>query len=155
MNAFESHDDRDTASTVTASGEKPVCSVRCATELLFRRYLALLCSLPGYCRESASGRDPQTSLANLTWMCRTGIEQIDTFPLDKLSRWLGFIQGVLAMRGLVTVDGERDFSRPLFHAAYAAEGTLIPATRSMFDDQALGIDPDVDPAAGREDERRT
>lgn len=40
--------------------------------------------------------------------CRDGL------PLLKLSRWLGYIQGVLIERGYTTVDAERDWTRPLF-----------------------------------------
>lgn len=42
-------------------------------------------------------------------------------PIDKISRWLGFLQADLIHKGIMTVDGERDFSRPLFHEAYNIE----------------------------------
>ncbi len=35
-------------------------------------------------------------------------------PLVKLSRWLGYVQGVLIERGKTTVQVERDWTRPLF-----------------------------------------
>lgn len=35
-------------------------------------------------------------------------------PLVKLSRWLGYVQGVLIERGVTTVEIERDWTRPLF-----------------------------------------
>lgn len=38
------------------------------------------------------------------------------YPLDKLHRWLGFIQGVLAMKGVICVEAERNFTRPLLHS---------------------------------------
>src|SRR5690606_15385660 len=97
-------------------------TVRRANALLFERYLAIIGE-----RESEDG--DETSLANLAWMCRTALAGIETLPIDKINRWLGFVQGVLAIRGLITVQGERDFSRPLFHAAYHNEGTAAPATR--------------------------
>ncbi len=102
------------------SGEAP-STVREATSLLFARYLARL--------EAAglSGGD-ETSTENLAWMCRTAMAGADTLPLDKLSRWLGFVQGVMAARGQLSVPEEREVSRPLFHAAYAAEGILRPPT---------------------------
>lgn len=59
-------------------------------------------------------------------LCKEAIEKYDSLPIDKLSRWLGYIQGVLIERGLTTVQRERDFSRPLFHKAYAKEGIKIP-----------------------------
>jgi len=106
-------------------------SVRQATAALFRRYAALLEGAA----DDAPPPDPLAGADNLRWMCRTALENIDTYPVDKLSRWLGYVQGVLTMRGAVTVNGERNFSRPLFHAAYAAEGTAVPPTRSMGDDR--------------------
>lgn len=59
-------------------------------------------------------------------LCKTAIQKIETLPIDKLSRWLGYVQGVAIERGLSTVKNERDFSRPLFHKAYTFEGTEIP-----------------------------
>lgn len=39
---------------------------------------------------------------------------VDRLPLNKLNRWLGYIQGCLIWEGLTTVEAERDFTRPLF-----------------------------------------
>jgi hypothetical protein len=39
-----------------------------------------------------------------------------SYPTDKLHRWLGFIQGVLSVTGIIDVDVERDYTRPLLHA---------------------------------------
>jgi hypothetical protein len=35
-------------------------------------------------------------------------------PLEKLNRWLGYVQGVLIERGFTTVEEERNWTRPLF-----------------------------------------
>jgi hypothetical protein len=49
-------------------------------------------------------------------------------PLTKLNRWLGYVQGVLIVRGATTVKAERDWTRPLFRpldfskTAYPLEG---------------------------------
>lgn len=101
-------------------------SVRTATAALFRRYLALLGDEP-----LAEG--DETSPANLAWMCREALAGAETLPVDKLSRWLGFVQGVLAARAIISVADEREVSRPLFHSAYRTEGTAMPPTleRSM------------------------
>ena len=48
------------------------------------------------------------------------------FPIDKTSRWIGFIQRGLIDGNLTTVQAERDFSRPLFHKAYKEMGYEIP-----------------------------
>jgi hypothetical protein len=39
---------------------------------------------------------------------------VDSYPLNKLNRWLGYIQGVLISNGVTSVDNERNFTRPLF-----------------------------------------
>jgi len=48
--------------------------------------------------------------------------------LRELSLLLGFVQGVMTVRGMITVNGERDRTRPYFHAAYAAQGREKPPT---------------------------
>ncbi len=50
------------------------------------------------------------------------------WSIDRLSRSLGFLQGVAIERGYTTISIERDFSRPLFHKAYTNESTEIPTT---------------------------
>jgi hypothetical protein len=45
----------------------------------------------------------------------------DRKPLLKISRWLGYIQGVLIERGYTTVTIERDWTRPLFRPLDFAE----------------------------------
>lgn len=40
--------------------------------------------------------------------------EIEEFHSTKYSRWLGFIQGVLVANGLITVEEERNLTRPLF-----------------------------------------
>lgn len=48
------------------------------------------------------------------------IERTTDMPIDKIARWTGFIQGVLAARGLLNVDDERNRTRPIFAAAIRA-----------------------------------
>lgn len=61
--------------------------------------------------------NPGTSLSHLLWM----IGELRTdMPSDKASRWLGFIQGCLVMRGMTSVQSERDFTRPYFTGEAAA-----------------------------------
>lgn len=54
-------------------------------------------------------------------------------PVDKVSRWLGFIHGVLLARWALDVDAVRDRTRPLFHAAYAEAGIEIPESVDVGD----------------------
>lgn len=87
-------------------------TVRQATAEMFRRYTDML-------GEPGAGHTD----ARLRWMCATALQHAEDWPVDKLPRWLGFVQGVLVERGVLSIDTERDFSRPLFRAAY---GTGAP-----------------------------
>jgi hypothetical protein len=71
---------------------------------------------------------PQTDPDHLTWMLDQVEAHLQDWPTDKISRWIGFIQGVLAAHGWLNVDEERDRTRPLFHQAYKEEGLKIPET---------------------------
>jgi hypothetical protein len=94
-----------------------------ASVMLFQRYQGILATAPSFTTEPDG-----CSRAHLLWMCATAIEQAPAWPVDKTSRWLGFVQGVMTLRGLLTVSGEREFSRPLFHTAYAEQGQAAPAS---------------------------
>jgi len=63
-------------------------------------------------------------LADLLRECMTA----EGWSVEELSQRLGFVQGAMAVWGMITVDGERDRTRPVFHAAYAARGHAIPPT---------------------------
>ena len=62
-------------------------------------------------------KDP-TSLPHILWMCLELQKKIIPngygFSVDKYSRWLGYIQGVLISKGLTTVNAERDVTRSWF-----------------------------------------
>jgi hypothetical protein len=68
------------------------------------------------------------AFTNLVWMKQTCIDNIETFPIDKINRWIGFIQGALAAQGMLNVSQERDRTRPFFHAAYKELEINIPDT---------------------------
>ncbi|MDT8925306.1 hypothetical protein RBE51_21155 [Pseudomonas taiwanensis] len=85
-----------------------------AVEVLFGRYQKLIAShmaelqdLPEKCRGE-----------HLVRLCGEAMQNAHHYPFDKLSRWMGFVQGVLAVKGLVDVDEEREFSRPYLHAVH-------------------------------------
>lgn len=89
------------------------CKIREVTKLLFERYLN------------------QFKLSEeLQRLSFKALEEIETYPIDKLSRWLGFIQGYVIFTNQTSVEIERNFSRPLFHNAYKAENIKIPHTFS-------------------------
>jgi hypothetical protein len=85
--------------------------------------------------EALYGRDPQKEVSadNLSWMARHILGSRD-LPSDKISRWLGFIQGVLAVRGRLSVSAERDATRPIFHRAYSLMRISKPRSASMAGD---------------------
>ena len=73
--------------------------------------------------------DPTMSHEHLRWMCwKIVVHDGEDWPKDKVGRWLGFVQGILAAQGLIDVGVERDYSRPLFHAEYVQQGLVIPKT---------------------------
>lgn len=83
------------------------------------------------------GEQKEVSGANLRWMAEHMLAD-SALPVDKISRWLGFIQGVLAVRGLLSVKDERDATRSIFHRAYKAMGMAVPKSASMKTDGILG-----------------
>lgn len=95
-------------------------SVRTVTKLLFQRYLPMIPS------EGNASHD--LTFVQLKVLCQQGIELSDTLPIDKLSRWLGYIQCTLNIHQITDIDTERSYSRPLFHEAYRIAEIAIPAT---------------------------
>lgn len=51
-------------------------------------------------------------------MCVHVQNHVEDFIEDKANRWLGFVQGVLTVAGLLSVEDERNYTRPLFHALH-------------------------------------
>lgn len=84
--------------------------------------------------ETLYGRDEaeqkEVSAENLSWMARHILSNRE-LPSDKISRWLGFIQGVLAVRGRLSVSAERDATRGIFHRAYSLLRIAKPVSASM------------------------
>jgi hypothetical protein len=80
------------------------------TLLLFKRYKKLAFEYPG-----------------IADMCSKALDN-PQWPIDKLSRWLGYVQTEVIRLGLTTITIERDYSRPLFHEAYSNTGIEIPET---------------------------
>lgn len=85
-------------------------TVRSATKKCFQRYLDFILD------------------TDIRALCEKGIKEIDNLPIDKLSRWLGFIQGYVVFTKQTTVQTEREFSRNLFHEAYTNESIPIPSS---------------------------
>jgi hypothetical protein len=99
--------------------------VAIATRLILEKNRDVLAKHP------FEGRDRLPNSAYLHRMCEIAIYNYDKFPIDKLSRWLGFIQGMMIANYRGTIDSHRDFTRPLFHKAYEEKGMVVPATASV------------------------
>ncbi len=56
------------------------------------------------------------------------------FPFDKANRWIGFIQGVLWKEGLIDLEEERNFTRPLFRTYYRTFEKRVPITVDIGED---------------------
>ncbi len=74
------------------------------------------------------GSNERTCPENLRWMLHRVMDEINVFPLDKIGRWIGFVQGVLALSGNLDVDEERNRTRGRYQQAYHETGQVIPQT---------------------------
>lgn len=67
---------------------------------------------------------------NILWLMETALGRNQMNPVDKTGRWIGFVQCALIVRRVLDTKTERDQTRALFHAAYAATNQEIPPTLS-------------------------
>lgn len=80
------------------------------------------------------------SLPHAMWMCETALKGLQAGePLDKYSRWLGFVQAVLAHLAVITVAQERTSTRAAFHQAYLAMDIPIPPSKGPTDAPNAGV----------------
>lgn len=103
--------------------------ISCVNNILFARYEKIAETQ----EHDALAQNSRLSLANIIWMFREARLSTDPFPEDKAGRWLGFVQGCLAMRGLIDVDQEREITRPLFRGAAENAGVDPGPTRARND----------------------
>ena len=89
----------------------------------------LKAQFPTFDQEYAQGFEGgDTRFEHLHWMLDTCLANLAEWPVDKTSRWIGYVQGVLTTRGTITTEDERNRTRPFFHEAYKATGQVIPKT---------------------------
>lgn len=81
---------------------------------LFTRYRDLIVERKAEMDVDVKDCDPE----HLIKLCSEVIENHQRYPFDKLCRWMGFVQGVLAAQEIIHVEAEREFSRPLLHAIH-------------------------------------
>ena len=58
----------------------------------------------------------ETNPIHLIWMLQQ-IKDDSEMSQTKRHRWLGYIQGVLVMRGVFSVEEEREYTRPIFNGS--------------------------------------
>ena len=92
-----------------------------ASRTVFENYLKTLQEL--FSKEK--NKHTQKRLLQLIAMSQTVLNHtspydngVNKMTEDKISRWLGFVQGVMTVYGWITVEEERENTRPLFHKAY-------------------------------------
>lgn len=80
----------------------------------FARYRDLLKSKGAKAKDCTNDGDT-TSFDHLLWMCEFCLKNVSDaggMSVDKFSRWMGYIQGVMVCKGLTTVEAERNTTRP-------------------------------------------
>lgn len=83
-------------------------------------------AVPAELPESRIGNREGGQSDYLHQMINKALEEVDRWPVDKVGRWIGFVQGVLFENGALDIRAERDRTRPLFHAAYRELGIEPP-----------------------------
>lgn len=91
--------------------------------LCFEHYSKMLEDKSFIARNHAEIEDGDpTCEEHLLWMCQHCIPRVRDdglgMPQEKYSRWLGFVQGCLIMRGYTTVEQERNQTRPWLTKRY-------------------------------------
>ena len=76
-----------------------------------RRYASLLDAKGCEAVQDPKAETQEAKLNHVRWMCDETVEFVDLFlegkgqgHLDKAMRWLGFIQGVLAVSNILTIE---------------------------------------------------
>jgi hypothetical protein len=124
MNRQGKENKQEEASMNMATGSIPfrledIKTVQDVNNILIRRYKTHLLA---FCQ---GGHD----LHDLN-MCRI-LEENPQWPVDKVSRWLGYIQRGMIDNKWTSVEEERNFSRRLFHQAYKEMDIDIPETTTV------------------------
>ena len=90
-----------------------------ATQAAFARYNMMI-DAKGIAPENFSDKKFSSltkaqQFAHCRWMAQHQMHPAQAHhSIDKKSRWLGFIQGVLIVHGLTEIDAERNITRPWF-----------------------------------------
>lgn len=82
---------------------------------LREKHIDVLSGLERHCADAANFSGPDKTTGDHLFFMIQEIKSNRHMPIDKIARWTGFIQGVLAARGLIDVDAERARTRPIFN----------------------------------------
>jgi len=80
---------------------------------LFKRYMIILKTL----KKEIEFKEEYDFL-------KKAILEVENMTIDKHSRWLGYIQGILIIKGVLDINEERNYSRHLFQYIYKSNGIL-------------------------------
>lgn len=86
--------------------------------ILFNRYLSIIEKHNGEALPIFCSLENKNTPEHLKKMIQEALLNGSIYPTDKLQRWLGYVQGVLTCYGWISVDEERDFTRPLLHSIH-------------------------------------
>ena len=97
-----------------------------AIKLLFKRYKIKIKESNGQVDSMINllpslKNKEKCSEVHLLKLLDEAIDNTESYPTDKLQRWLGFIQGVLSVTGVIDVDEERDYTRPILHSYHKSK----------------------------------
>ena len=100
-----------------------------ASRITIERYKAILFNTFA----TTKNKKKLKTILHLQAMCETILKNTpendndeSNMTEDKVSRWLGYIQGVMTVHKWINVPEERDLTRPLFHQAYEDMGIDKP-----------------------------
>ena len=85
-------------------------------KILERYFTICVESLPNVVLEIRPIEGDETNPVHLLWMLDQ-IQSNNEMSLTKKHRWLGYIQGVLVMKGEINVTDEREYTRNLFNGS--------------------------------------
>jgi hypothetical protein len=76
--------------------------------------------------------DAYEDIKHVNLMLTAIIVNGDEWPMDKSSRWLGFIQAKLVQHNIITLDEERKDTREIFHNIYREQGLDVPQSIDLY-----------------------
>jgi hypothetical protein len=90
-----------------------------ATQAAFERYQYIIAAYgvdaTNHSNDEFSKLTKWQQLAHCRWMTEHQMHPNQSHhSIDKKSRWLGFIQGVLIVHGITSIEKERNITRPWF-----------------------------------------